>query len=135
MDPGSLAGHIRWCFRCSSRRRSKRKLRKGRADGAFVDVINGGTMIPEDLAPSLFEPFRRLDGQTAPDGQPAPGGQAAVQDGAGLGLSIVQSVAAAHGGVVSARSLAGGGLGVFALLPSQPAAHDRPGPGAPPTLQ
>jgi signal transduction histidine kinase len=90
-----------------------------RSGGAFVDVANGGAVIPDNLAPLLFEPFRRLERREG------------AHDGAGLGLSIVQSVTAAHGGVVSARSLSDGGLEVSALFPSQPGAHDRAEPGAP----
>ncbi|MGW2198471.1 ATP-binding protein, partial [Streptosporangium sp. NPDC001682] len=39
--------------------------------------------------------------------------------GAGLGLSIVRSVARAHGGEVAARPRAGGGLVVTVTLPGQ----------------
>jgi signal transduction histidine kinase len=81
-----------------------------RGDAAFLAVSNGGPQIPEELTPELFEPFRRLDGQA---------GSAA---GAGLGLSIVRSVAIAHHGDVIARSRPAGGLEVSVLLPGQPAA-------------
>jgi signal transduction histidine kinase len=78
----------------------------GTRDGmAFLDVANSGDAIPADLAPALFEPFRRL------------GGRMAGPDGAGLGLSIVQSVAAAHRGRVSVWPLPAGGLRVLVLLP------------------
>jgi signal transduction histidine kinase len=73
---------------------------------AFVQVANGGTPIPPDQAPSLFEPFRRLAGRTAEAG------------GAGLGLSIVRSVAKAHGGQAHARALPYGGLEVTVCLPT-----------------
>ena len=78
----------------------------GTRDGmAFLDIANGGAVIPEQKVPTLFEPFRRGDDRA---GSP---------DGAGLGLSIVQSVAVAHHGQVSARSLPAGGLEVRVLLP------------------
>jgi signal transduction histidine kinase len=73
---------------------------------AFIDVANGGPLIPAELVPSLFEPFRRGDERA---GSP---------DGAGLGLSIVQSVATAHHGRASAAALPAGGLEVRVLLPS-----------------
>ena len=62
-----------------------------RGDAACLSVTNGGPRIDADLAPLLFEPFRRLDDA---DGPP----------GTGLGLSIVRSVALAHQGDVIARS-------------------------------
>jgi signal transduction histidine kinase len=75
---------------------------------AFIEVANGGTVIPEELVPSLFEPFWRLSERA---GSP---------DGAGLGLSIVRSVAVAHHGQVTARHRAAGGLEVSVLLPGYP---------------
>jgi signal transduction histidine kinase len=81
----------------------------GTRDGmAFIDVVNGGELIPDRLLPSLFEPFWRLSERA---GSP---------DGAGLGLSIVRSVATAHHGQVSARSLPAGGLEISVLLPAWP---------------
>jgi signal transduction histidine kinase len=78
----------------------------GTRDGmAFIDVANGGPLIPAELVPSLFEPFRRLSERS---GSP---------DGTGLGLSIVRSVAIAHGGHATARQLPAGGLEVSVWLP------------------
>ena len=74
---------------------------------AFIEVANGGALIPEELVPSLFEPFRRLSERA---GSP---------DGTGLGLSIVRSVAVAHHGQVTARPRPAGGLEVSVLLPAQ----------------
>jgi signal transduction histidine kinase len=88
-----------------------------RGDAAYLAVTNGGPKIDPELAPLLFEPFRRL------------GDQSAGPPGAGLGLSIVRSVAAAHQGNVIARSRPAGGLDVSVLLPgSQPAAAPSPAP-------
>jgi signal transduction histidine kinase len=78
----------------------------GTRDGmAFISVANGGPVIPDCEVSSLFEPFRH--------------GPHASQEGAGLGLSIVQSVLRAHNGRVSARADPLGGLEVTALLPRQ----------------
>ena len=63
-------------------------------------VSNSGPHVDADQIDELFEPFRRGAGRTAGD------------EGAGLGLSIVQSIARAHGGVVRARARRGGGLTV-----------------------
>ena len=85
-----------------------------RGGSAYLDVANGGPVLPADLAPQLFEPFCR-----ASDGE---GGC----EGAGLGLSIVRSVAAAHTGRAVASSRPAGGLEVSVLLPGDPSA---PAPG------
>jgi signal transduction histidine kinase len=81
----------------------------GTSDGrAFVEVANGGPTIPTDQVDTLFEPFRRLDGRVA-----------SPTRGAGLGLSIVRSVAYAHGGHAYARALPQGGLEVTVRLPTR----------------
>jgi signal transduction histidine kinase len=80
-----------------------------RGDAAYVAVTNGGGKIPEEMAPQLFEPFRRLSGNSESPG------------GTGLGLSIVRSVTNAHHGNVVARARPAGGLDVSVLLPGEPA--------------
>ena len=55
--------------------------------------------------PTLFEPFRRIEGRTA------------TRDGVGLGLSIVKSIVAAHGATVIARSQPEGGLHISVVIP------------------
>ncbi|MGW0586628.1 sensor histidine kinase [Streptosporangium sp. NPDC002607] len=80
-----------------------------RADGrAEVEVSNSGPTVPPYELPALFEPFRRLGAE-----------RMVTAKGAGLGLSIVRSVARAHGGEVAARPRAGGGLVVTVTLPGQ----------------
>jgi signal transduction histidine kinase len=74
---------------------------------AVVRVANGGPRIPPDQVAALFEPFRRL-----------PSDRTASDRGAGLGLSIVRSVATAHGGTATAEALPGGGLQVRVELPA-----------------
>lgn len=76
---------------------------------AVVRVANGGPPIPPEQADALFEPFRRLEAD-----------RTASDRGAGLGLSIVRSVATAHGGHASATALPGGGLEVRVELPAEP---------------
>jgi signal transduction histidine kinase len=82
------------------------RLRTG-TDGAavFFHIANSGPLIPDDVVPSLFEPFRRIAARTG------------AQDGAGLGLSITRSAAAAHGATVSARAQPAGGLDVSVVFP------------------
>ncbi|MFE9135141.1 sensor histidine kinase [Streptomyces sp. NPDC007355] len=79
-----------------------------RVEGGVLTVTNTGPVVPADEVDGLFEPFRRGEGRdrTGP--------------GAGLGLSIVRSVAAAHGGSVRAVARGaeeGGGLVVTVTLP------------------
>lgn len=75
--------------------------------GAELEVINSGLTIPPYDIPGLFEPFRRLHDE-----------RLVTAKGAGLGLSIVRSVARAHGGEVVAQPRSGGGLVVTVRLPS-----------------
>jgi signal transduction histidine kinase len=72
---------------------------------ARFEIDNSGPVIPEDLVPALFEPFRRMEERTS------------VRDGTGLGLAIVRSIGTAHGACVEAHSLPAGGLGVLVTLP------------------
>ena len=74
--------------------------------GAELEVANSGLTIPPYDIPGLFEPFRRLDDE-----------RLVTAKGAGLGLSIVRSVARAHGGEVVAKPRSGGGLVVTVTLP------------------
>jgi signal transduction histidine kinase len=66
-----------------------------------LTVRNTGPVVPEAELDSLAEPFRRL----VRDGE-----------GAGLGLSIVRSIAQAHGAAVSLRARPSGGLDVQVRL-------------------
>jgi signal transduction histidine kinase len=82
-------------------------LRAGILDGwATCQVENTGPMVPAYEVQNLFEPFRRLNTDRIGSAK-----------GAGLGLSIVRSVAAAHGGTVIATTREGGGLIVTVRLP------------------
>ncbi len=79
-----------------------------RNDGTVqLEVSNSGTDVPPYDIPMLFEPFRRLDNE-----------RLATAKGAGLGLSIVRSVAVAHRGDVTAEPREGGGLVVRVVLPA-----------------
>jgi len=75
-------------------------------DDPALMIVNTGPKVPLESVSGLFEPFRRLDRD-----------RTAHRVGAGLGLSIVRSVARAHGGGVEAAPNAGGGLVVSVKLP------------------
>jgi signal transduction histidine kinase len=74
---------------------------------AMIRVENSGPPLAPTVVAELFEPFRRgtRDRREQPSGH-------------GLGLSIVRSVAAVHGGSVTANAREGGGLAVIARIPS-----------------
>ncbi|MGQ0718605.1 MAG: sensor histidine kinase [Pseudonocardiales bacterium] len=73
---------------------------------ATLQVSSSGEVVAPGEVTALFEPFHR-------------GGVARTShDGAGLGLSIVHAVVAAHGGTVHAEPVPGGGLTVTVHLPA-----------------
>ncbi|MQA83643.1 MAG: HAMP domain-containing protein [Streptosporangiales bacterium] len=83
-------------------------LRTSAMNGSTVlQVENTGPVVPAHDVEGLFDPFRRH--------QPERVGS---DRGAGLGLSIVRSVAKAHGGAVTAAPRSGGGLVITVRLPS-----------------
>ncbi|HEY1516489.1 MAG TPA: sensor histidine kinase, partial [Solirubrobacteraceae bacterium] len=68
-----------------------------------------GRVVPPDQVDRLFLPFARLDDRTR-------------HDGFGLGLALVSSIAAAHGGTVDATAVPSGGLDVSVRLPRRDSA-------------
>ncbi len=74
-----------------------------------IEVSNTGPGVPPYEVEGLFKPFHRLGEQRVVGAK-----------GAGLGLSIVQAVAQAHGGSVSAEAREGGGLVIIVSLPVDP---------------
>ncbi len=79
-------------------------------DGSFVVVENTGPVVALPALERLFEPFTRIgELRTAGGGSHH-----------GLGLSIVNSIAAAHGARVEAKPRDGGGLAVKVVFPRSP---------------
>ncbi len=79
-------------------------------DGAsVVRVANTGPVVPPEQVDGLFTPFARLDNRTR-------------HDGFGLGLTLVASIAAVHGGTVEANATPTGGLDISVRLPRRDAA-------------
>lgn len=76
---------------------------------ALLTVANTGSPVPADKTDQLFQPFQRL-----------PADRAGHPDGHGLGLSIVQAIAAAHGARIDTRLGPGGGLIVAVQFPPAP---------------
>ena len=68
---------------------------------AALTVTNTGLPVPPELVGQLFEPFHRLIDD-----------RASHPDGHGLGLSIVRSIATAHGADLDVQLPPGGGLAV-----------------------
>jgi signal transduction histidine kinase len=71
---------------------------------SILRVVNTGAVVPADMVERLFQPFTRLDDRTR-------------HDGFGLGLTLVSSIAAVHGGTVHATAVPAGGLDITVRLP------------------
>lgn len=83
------------------------QIRVGASDGrAVMEVIDDGPGISADALPHVFERFYRIDKA-----------RSRQMGGAGLGLSIVKSICAAHGGQVTAESQEGQGSRFRVELP------------------
>ncbi|OOG64806.1 two-component sensor histidine kinase [Rhodanobacter sp. B04] len=83
------------------------QTREGQAE---LFIRDRGPGVPDAELDSLFRPFFR-------------GSNAALTDGHGLGLAIVQRVVHVHGGEIHAHNREGGGLEVRLQLPLAPSAE------------
>jgi signal transduction histidine kinase len=92
---------------------------------ALLIVTNSGPTIAPEEVPRLLQPFQRLHGARTAHGS-----------GNGLGLAIVDAIAAAHRATLSAQPRPGGGLTVEVAFPYMPldAKHVRPLGPAPTTI-
>jgi signal transduction histidine kinase len=80
-------------------------LRTSHRNGtAELTISNTGPMLEASLIPTLFDPFSRAE-------------RVHSTEGVGLGLSIVQAIAASHGATVTARANPEGGLEVSVVFP------------------
>ncbi len=78
---------------------------RAEAGSSQLTVANTGPVISPVDADRIFRPFQRLSDRTS-------------YDGFGLGLTIVASIVAIHGGTVTARPRNDGGLCVTVTIPS-----------------
>jgi len=76
-------------------------------DWILVRVEDDGPGLPDSEIKRVFEPFHRADPSRAPS-----------TGGFGLGLSVAQSIARAHGGDVELANREGGGLTATVRLPA-----------------
>lgn len=83
-----------------------------------IRIANSGPIIPPGEVDRLFQPFQRgsRDRTARPD-----------DDGLGLGLSIVEAIAAAHGASVTGRAVPAGGLDIEVIFPAGRPASAGPG--------
>ncbi len=81
---------------------------------ACLRVSDNGAGIPPEHLPHLFDRFYRVDQARSHNEEEKEGGETS---GSGLGLSIVQWIAHAHGGLVTVESQPGNGTTFEILLP------------------
>jgi two-component system OmpR family sensor kinase len=88
-----------------------------RDDTVELHVSDEGRGLPGDFAPRAFDRFSRAD-------------KARSRGGAGLGLSIVELIARAHGGAADAKNRREGGLDAWIALPRAPVRSSPHAPAA-----
>jgi signal transduction histidine kinase len=80
-----------------------------KAGRAVVSVANSGPVVPPEEVSRLFQPFQQLGADRT--------SRHAGGTGVGLGLSIVDAIAAAHGASLIGRARAVGGLDIEVAFP------------------
>jgi phosphoserine phosphatase RsbU/P len=81
---------------------------KGANGSAVLEVHNGGSPIPSDHLPLIFDPFRQAAQKPVTAGQ-----------GLGLGLFITRQIVLAHGGTIDVVSAQPEGTTFTVILPWQ----------------
>jgi signal transduction histidine kinase len=77
-------------------------------ESVFVDIVNNGPGIPEELLARAFEPFFRVDAARSPT------------TGAGLGLAIAREIIHCNQGSVALVNRPSGGLAQTVRIPLRP---------------
>lgn len=78
-------------------------------DGAVIEVVDDGVGIAAAKRAQVLEPFNRVSASTS---------------GAGLGLTIVRDIMAAHGGTIAILGNDSGGTTVRLVFPPDGASPD-----------
>jgi two-component system OmpR family sensor kinase len=95
--------------------------------GVLIEVADAGPGMSAEDAARAFDRFHRAAGRDGEEaGRPDPAGapRAERSGGSGLGLSIVQAIARAHGGRATLESWPGRGTKVRVWLPVRTTAAD-----------
>ncbi len=82
------------------------------AEAAVVEIANTGPSVPEQQIATLFEPFARAQQRINSD------------DGVGLGLSIANAIATAHGATITAHGRPDGGLKISVAVGAEEPSTD-----------
>jgi signal transduction histidine kinase len=85
--------------------------------GILIEVADGGPGMPEADAARAFDRFHRAAGGSGSPGRDT--GEDGQGGGSGLGLSIVQAIAHAHGGQATLQARPGEGTKVRVWLPAR----------------
>lgn len=93
------------------RRRIVLNARRKGADALAIDVVDAGHGVPQHLRSRIFEAFFSTKNSA---------------DGTGLGLTVVQAVASAHGGRVDLDDTPGGGATFTLVVPAAPTTAPAP---------
>jgi signal transduction histidine kinase len=83
---------------------------------SVLRVVNTGAVVPAHMVERLFLPFTRLDDRIG-------------HDGFGLGLTLVSSIAAVHGGTVDATAVPTGGMDIRVCFPRRSGDSPASAPG------
>jgi signal transduction histidine kinase len=123
-DPGLaeslIANLVDNALRYNSQRGWVEVITRGGPGGATIMVRNTGPLVPAEAVARLFRPFQRLDRD-----------RTRHAGGHGLGLAIVEAIAAAHGADLRARPRRAGGLAVEVHFRTAAASRNGSAPQAP----
>jgi two-component system sensor histidine kinase CpxA len=86
---------------------ARRVSQQHQTDTVQIAIHDSGPGVPEKDLGLIFEPFYRVDAAREHQGAA----------GEGLGLAIAASALAAHGGVINAHNMPGGGFAIVVNLP------------------